>query len=45
MPINDAVQKELCDVRDELGLTYVFPWEEGYAPYPERETTSHIENK
>lgn len=29
VPINDAVQKELSEVRDELKLTkYVFPWEE-----------------
>lgn len=29
VPINDAVQKELSKVRDELGLTkYIFPWEE-----------------
>lgn len=29
VPINDAVQKELSEVRDELNLTkYVFPWEE-----------------
>ena len=28
VPINDAVQKELCTVRDQLGLTqYTFPWE------------------
>lgn len=28
VPINDAVQKELSEVRDELGLTkYIFPWE------------------
>lgn len=28
VPINDAVQKELIAIRDELGLTkYVFPWE------------------
>ena len=28
VPINDAVQKELCAVRDQLGLTqYTFPWE------------------
>ena len=28
VPINYAVQKEMCAVRDELGLTqYVFPWE------------------
>lgn len=29
VPINDAVQKEMSEVRDELGLTkYIFPWEE-----------------
>lgn len=29
VPINDAVQKELCAVRDSLNLTqYKFPWEE-----------------
>ena len=29
VPINDAVQKELSEVRDKLGLTkYIFPWEE-----------------
>ena len=28
VPINEAVQKEMSNVRDELGLTqYVFPWE------------------
>ncbi len=28
VPINESVQKEFCQVRDELGLTkYVFPWE------------------
>jgi len=28
VPINEAVQKELCKVRDTLNLTkYVFPWE------------------
>lgn len=28
VPINEAVQKEFCKVRDDLGLTqYVFPWE------------------
>jgi len=27
VPINLAVQKELCQVRDELGLEYRFPWE------------------
>lgn len=29
VPINESVQKEISQVRDELGLTqYVFPWEE-----------------
>jgi len=28
VPINPAVQKELCQVRDELSLNYRFPWEE-----------------
>lgn len=28
VPVNEAVQKELCKVRDDLKLTqYVFPWE------------------
>ena len=28
VPVNSAVQKELCKVRDTLNLTqYVFPWE------------------
>lgn len=27
VPINPAVQKEICSVRDELGLDYKFPWE------------------
>ena len=28
VPINDSVQKEILEVRDELGLTqYKFPWE------------------
>ncbi len=27
VPINEAVQKEMSAVRDELGLGYVFPWE------------------
>lgn len=32
VPINASVQKELCQVRDELGLTqYTFPWEAGSA--------------
>ncbi len=46
VPINDAVQKEICETRDALGLDYVFPWEEGYTPYPEtKKITSHIERK
>ena len=29
VPINESVQKEICEVRDQLGLTqYKFPWEE-----------------
>ncbi len=29
VPINESVQKEICAVRDELGLTqYKFPWED-----------------
>ncbi len=27
VPINEAVQSEMNDVRDKLGLDYVFPWE------------------
>lgn len=28
VPVTEPVQKEICEVRDELGLTqYVFPWE------------------
>ena len=27
VPINESVQKEMNDVRDKLGLSYVFPWE------------------
>ena len=44
VPINESVQGEINAVRDELGLSYTFPWEEGYTPYPEtRKITSHIE--
>ena len=28
VPINESVQKEITEVRDELGLDYKFPWEE-----------------
>lgn len=46
VPINEAVQVEICEVRDKLGLDYVFPWEDNYTPYPENyKVTSHIENK
>ncbi|MBR4896543.1 MAG: Ldh family oxidoreductase, partial [Clostridia bacterium] len=45
VPINESVQGEINAVRDELGLDYVFPWEEGYKPYPEtKKITAHIEN-
>ena len=27
VPINESVQAEMSKVRDELGLSYVFPWE------------------
>ena len=27
VPINESVQAEMNKVRDELGLSYVFPWE------------------
>ena len=27
VPINEAVQKEMSKVRDDLKLNYVFPWE------------------
>ncbi len=44
VPINESVQGEINAVRDELGLDYTFPWEEGYTPYPEtKKITSHIE--
>ena len=43
VPINESVQKEICDVRDELGLDYTFPWEDNYTPYEDREIKSHIE--
>ena len=33
VPINEAVQVEICEVRDKLGLDYVFPWEDNYTPY------------
>ena len=43
VPINESVQKEICDVRDELGLDYTFPWEDNYTPYEGKEIKSHIE--
>lgn len=46
VPINEAVQAEICAVRDKLGLDYTFPWEDNYVPYPDKkDTISHIENK
>ena len=44
VPINEAVQKEINETRDALGLDYVFPWEDGYTPYvKEEQITAHIE--
>ena len=44
VPINESVQGEINAVRDELGLDYTFPWEDGYTPYPEgKKITAHIE--
>lgn len=46
VPINEAVQKEIIEVRDKLGLSYVFPWEENYIPAKEaKAVSSSIENK
>lgn len=42
VPINESVQKEICEVRDELGLDYTFPWENNYKPYEGKEIKSHI---
>ena len=45
VPINESVQGEINAVRDELGLDYTFPWEDGYKPYPEtKKISAHIEN-
>ena len=45
VPINEAVQKEILAVRDELKLDYVFPWEDNYVPADtKRKTASSIEN-
>ncbi len=44
VPINESVQSEINAVRDELGLDYTFPWEEGYSGYKnDRPVKSHIE--
>ncbi|HCH28846.1 MAG TPA: lactate dehydrogenase [Ruminococcaceae bacterium] len=44
VPINESVQGEINAVRDELGLDYTFPWEEGYSGYKnDRPVKSHIE--
>ncbi len=46
VPINEAVQKEINEVRDKLGLGYVFPWEDNYVPAKDEEpASSSIENK
>ncbi|MCM1114237.1 MAG: Ldh family oxidoreductase [Clostridium sp.] len=44
VPINESVQKEILEVRDQLGLDYTFPWEDNYQPYPDKEIKAHIEN-
>ncbi|MBO7520468.1 MAG: Ldh family oxidoreductase [Clostridia bacterium] len=44
VPINESVQGEINAVRDELGLDYVFPWEDGYKGYTaDRKIKAHIE--
>lgn len=44
VPINESVQKEICEIRDELGLNYTFPWEDGYSGYKsDRKIKAHIE--
>ena len=44
VPINESVQGEINAVRDELGLDYTFPWEDGYKPYKsDKKIKSHIE--
>ena len=44
VPINESVQSEINAVRDELGLSYVFPWEDGYKGYnSDRKIKAHIE--
>lgn len=46
VPINEAVQAEINEVRDKLGLDYTFPWEDNYTPYEKDvKIESHIENK
>ena len=44
VPINESVQGEINAVRDELGLDYIFPWEDGYKGYTtDRKIKAHIE--
>ena len=44
VPINESVQSEINAVRDELGLSYIFPWEDGYKGYTtDRVIKAHIE--
>lgn len=46
VPINEAVQAEINEVRDKLGLSYTFPWEDNYVPYEkDMEIKASIENK
>jgi len=46
VPINESVQGEINAVRDQLGLNYVFPWEDGYKGYSsDRKISAHIERK
>ena len=44
VPINESVQSEINAVRDELGLNYVFPWDDGYNGYTSSlKIKAHIE--
>ncbi len=47
VPITDAVQQEIIEIRNKLYLDYVFPLEEGYTLYPKKKmkASSHIERK
>ncbi len=46
VPINESVQGEINTIRNELGLDYTFPWEEGYKGYKsDRKIKAHIERE